>query len=349
MTQLDRNDLALRAAGVVAQTLVGELTAPVPPAITQFVQRMVGLSRPLGVLFYGSLVRVVAQGGGVVDPALLSEGVLDFYVIVERQADWPRSRLARLANAVLPPNIEYHEQVIDGQCLRAKVAILTLAQFRRLTRPGSRDTTIWSRFCQPVRLVWVRDAAAADSVLRGLVRAVGTAALWAAALGPEQGVPEAYWEALFRRTYGAELRVESQGRARSLLAGEEARFGRLLAASWLAGGLPASGRLGASDAEGPAQAAAGLVAPGLPPHARDGAGRRWQWRARLGRPLNIARLVKAAFTFAGGARYIVWKIERHSGVKVPLSPFAERHPVLCAPAVLWRLGRAGVFSRSGEH
>ncbi|BCI65381.1 hypothetical protein [Acetobacter aceti] len=332
MLSSDRTLASARAAGVVARTVVAELTEPVPPIITRFVERLVGSTRPVGVLFYGSLVRTLTKGDTT--PEALSEGVLDFYVIVDRQADWPRGRLARLANAVLPPNVEYHEHEIDGVPLRAKVAILTLAQFRRMTRPQSRDTTIWSRFSQPVRLVWVRDSEAADSLLRCVVRAVGTAARWAAELGPGHGRPEQYWEALFRRTYAAELRVEKTGRSRSLIEGEEARFSQLLTASWVAGGLEASVL---SDGE---------IAPDIAPAEHRTALRRWSARARLGRPLNIARLVKAAFTFTGGARYLVWKIQRHSGVAIALTPFAERHPILCAPAVLLRLARAGVFSRS---
>ncbi|GBQ25536.1 hypothetical protein AA0472_1787 [Acetobacter estunensis NRIC 0472] len=322
------------AARAVAQMLATELTSPVPLLISHFVERMVGLSRPLGVLFYGSLVRKVAQGEA--DPSVLAEGVLDFYVIVEHQSDWPRGRLARVANALLPPNVEYHEMDVDGVPLRAKVAILSLKQFRRLTRPECRDTTVWARFAQPVRLVWVRDAQAADAVLRCVIRAVGTAALWAAELGPDQATPEGYWQALFHRTYAAELRVETTARSRHLLAGEEARFSRLLTASWVAAGLDAQLR---PD---------GQVTSGVPETERAQAERRWAVRARLGRPLNIARLVKAAFTFEGAARYIVWKIQRHSGVHVPLTPFAERHPVVCAPAVLWRLVRAGVFRRTGN-
>ncbi|NHN91172.1 hypothetical protein [Acetobacter sicerae] len=332
MLTSDRTLASARAAGVVARTVVAELTEPVPPIITRFVERMIGSARPVGVLFYGSLVRTLTKGDTT--PEALAEGVLDFYVIVDRQADWPRGRLARLANAVLPPNVEYHEHEIDGVPLRAKVAILTLAQFRRLTRPQSRDTTIWSRFSQPVRLVWVRDSGAADSLLRCVVRAVGTAARWAAELGPEHGRPEQYWEALFRRTYAAELRVEKTGRSRSLIEGEEARFSQLLTASWVAGGLEASVL---SDGE---------IAPDIAPAEHTTALRRWTARARLGRPLNVARLIKGAFTFTGGAQYLVWKIQRHSGIAITLTPFAERHPILCAPAVLWRLARAGVFSRS---
>jgi hypothetical protein len=65
----------------------------------------------------------------------------------------------------------------------------------------------------------------------------------------------------------------------------------------------------------------------------------WRLRRRVGRPLNYARLVKAAFTFDGAARYAAWKIERHTGMPVALTPWRERHPLLAAPGVLWRLWR----------
>ena len=60
----------------------------------------------------------------------------------------------------------------------------------------------------------------------------------------------------------------------------------------------------------------------------------------MGKSLNVARLIKAAFTFEGAARYAAWKIERHTGVAVPLTPWREKHPVLAAPGVLWDLWRA---------
>ena len=60
----------------------------------------------------------------------------------------------------------------------------------------------------------------------------------------------------------------------------------------------------------------------------------------MGKELNIARLVKAAFTFEGAARYGLWKIERHTGVHIALTPWRERHPVLAGPGVLWRVLRA---------
>jgi len=49
--------------------------------------------------------------------------------------------------------------------------------------------------------------------------------------------------------------------------------------------------------------------------------------------------VRAAGTFDGAARYAAWKIERHTGVAVEVTPFRERHPLLAAPGVLWRIWR----------
>ncbi|WP_323990916.1 hypothetical protein [Nguyenibacter sp. L1] len=315
---------AMAAAGRVGHLLAGELVQPVDPAVTDFVARLVGDAPVLGVLFYGSALRQA-------DP----DGILDFYVVVARQADWPRGRAARVANALLPPNVEYHEATAGGRFLRAKVAIVTLAQFRALTGRGTLDTTIWARFCQPARLVWVRDADAADAILGCLIRAVAVASWWAACLGPVQGTAELYWDGLFARTYGAELRVETAARARSLLDGRVARYRALLEAAWQASGLSFT-------------QTGDQFRPALPDAVRARAWRRWALRSRLGRPLNVARLAKAAFTFAGGARYIVWKIRRHSGVELRLTPFAERHPLLCLPRLLWSLHRAGLFRRTEQ-
>jgi hypothetical protein len=61
-----------------------------------------------------------------------------------------------------------------------------------------------------------------------------------------------------------------------------------------------------------------------------------------GKALNLLRLVKAAFTFVDGPRYLVWKIERHTGAKLALTPWQLRHPVLAGPVLLFRLWRRGL-------
>jgi hypothetical protein len=48
-------------------------------------------------------------------------------------------------------------------------------------------------------------------------------------------------------------------------------------------------------------------------------------------------------TFAGGADYIAWKINRHAGAKIALTPWQRRHPLLAGISLLPRLLRSGAI------
>lgn len=277
-----------------------------------------GGSNVAAILFYGSNLR----SGSV-------EGVLDFYVLVDRLVEWHQSRPLALATRILPPTVEYWELPWQGHILRAKVAIIRTDQFIRAMRPGGLDTTLWARFAQPVMLPHARDAMARQMVTDTLAAAVTTAARWAALLGPETASAPAYWETLFRATYGAELRVEKGERGASLVSHAEARYRALLLPAWKAAGIAG----GPSDGD--------LLRPILTGQQRAAGRFGWGLRRRLGKMLNLARLSKAAFTFKDGVDYILWKIERHSGVRVELTPWQRRHPILSAPFILSRLRRQG--------
>ena len=72
---------------------------------------------------------------------------------------------------------------------------------------------------------------------------------------------------------------------------------------------------------------------------------RSEWKARRlrGKALSVLRLIKAAFTFQGGADYLAWKIERHSGVAVKLSAWQRRHPILASVWLMPKLYLKGAF------
>src|SRR5690606_11237823 len=112
--------------------------------------------------------------------------------------------------------------------LRAKVAVLSLAQFERAVGRRSADGSIWARFAQPAALVFSRDAAARRRVEAAVAEAVATAARWAALLGPVAGPPDAYWRALFAQTYRAELRVERTTRSEEIVGHAAHRYRQML-------------------------------------------------------------------------------------------------------------------------
>lgn len=325
--------------------LIGELVTPVDPAIVAFADSLArAMPRPpLGVLFYGSLLREslvrVADAGGVID----------FYVVMQSAGDIPGGCVARLANRLLPPNVRYAEFEAAGEdgrrhVLRAKVAILSAPQFASRASPRVLDTTVWARFCQPARLVWVRDGQAADGLLGIVARCVATAALWAALLGPPRATACEYWYGLFARTYDSELRVEGKGRPADLLAGREQRFTRALTLGWARARL--SFKVSPSMVSGPGEPAVeSVLEPAVTPRMRARAARRWTAVRRSGKRRNVARLLKASFTFSDGAAYLAWKIRRHTGIDLALSPFERRHPLLSLPVLMLRLKR---LSRAGR-
>jgi hypothetical protein len=278
---------------------------PVDPAVAAFARRLGEESGARAVLFYGSNLRTGSL-----------EGVLDFYVLRPGPGErglWPR--------------VSYREWDHAGVRLRAKIAAMSLARFAQAAEGETIDTTIWARFVQPSALVWARDDQAREAVLGALEAAAITAARLAIATGPGRGPEEEYWRALFRATYRAELRVEPPGRENAILAANQAHFDGLLPAALSRAGIPLV-RDGAT------------IEPRLEPHERRRILRWWNRRRRLGKALNAARLVRAAATFEGGMRYVAWKVERHTGLPVKITPLRERFPLAAAPALLWQVWRA---------
>ena len=69
----------------------------------------------------------------------------------------------------------------------------------------------------------------------------------------------------------------------------------------------------------------------------------WGWTIALGKLLSVARLVKGAVTFNDPIDYMLWKIERHSGIRLEASDRQRRYPLLFAWPLAWRLFRLGAF------
>jgi hypothetical protein len=302
--------------------IASELQRSPAPAIVRLAAQLVerASGHVAAVLFYGSALRTGSE-----------EGILDYYILLDDVRAWPAPFLATLANRVLPPNVGYVEANIEGRTLRAKYAVLSLARFSRGMSADSIDTTLWARFSQPSACVFARSAEDRATVAGAICLAAVTAARWAAWLGPASGGALDYWRSLYARTYDAELRVESARHGHELIDGESGRYARLLPMAWAAGGI-------AFDTT-----ADGRLQPRLARRDRGRAARRWALRRRLGKLLNLLRLSKSAFTFEGAMDYVVWKVERHSGVRLDVRPWQRRHPLLAAPGLYWRLRRLGLL------
>lgn len=252
----------------------------------------------------GAASRAVLFYGSCLRQSELDGLMLDFYLIVsDYGAAYGKSWLAA-ANRLIPPNVFYFEH--DG--LVAKYAVLSEADFHRLNGPETSNVSVWARFAQPSRLVWAADEAAREAAVEAVSRAAPT--LLASAGRVEGEPPLDWWRRAFALTYSAELRAERKERGQSVVEADRDRYERF---------------------SGPAIAA-------IPANARAGG---WGWRRFEGKSLSVFRLAKASFTFAGGAEYIAWKINRHAGTKIELTPWQRRHPLLAGISLLPRLLSSG--------
>ena len=253
---------------------------------------------------HGPASRAVLFYGSCLRQKQLDGLMLDFYLIVSSYREAYGSRWLAAANRVIPPNVFYFEH----HGLAAKYAVLSLDDFYRLNGPETASVSVWARFAQPSRLVWALPDAR-QAVIDSIARAAPTLLAAAGRVAGEE--PLDWWRRAFALTYSAELRAERKGKGTSVVDIDRDRY---------------------DSFSEPAIAA--II-------ANSGTRTSWLSRRVQGKLLSVVRLAKASFTFAGGADYIAWKINRHAGTDIQLKPWQRRWPLLAAITLLPQLLRSG--------
>jgi Phosphatidate cytidylyltransferase, mitochondrial len=299
-------------------TIERQLSARSPDAVVALGETLRARfgSRVQAVLFYGSCRRADDVTGGIVD----------LYVLVDDYRAAYAAFMPALANRILAPNVYYLEIAFGGDTARAKYAVISLEQFERGTSRWFHPY-LWGRFAQPCGLLYAADAAVRHRVVGALAAAIATFAARTLPRLPAEFDDETFWTQGLHLTYAAELRSEPPARVRALHAAAAAELGSLSRALARTQHWPAAS---ASRYRNPSRRA-----------ARWSSACGWTLRRVQGKVLSVLRLLKASYTFDGGLQYIAWKIERHSGVKIEITPFMRRFPRLGGISALWRTWRRG--------
>lgn len=256
---------------------------------------------------HGNVQAIIAYGSALRE-ATPENTLIDFYVLTETEHGISNNLVSRYFCKVLPPNVYYAEFTHAGKTYRAKYAALTLNMLAKKVQPNNSNPYFWARFAQPMRLVWSHGESAKAATLAIFTTAISTAKAHAAALVPN-GTPREQWSSLFQHTYPTELRPELAGRATQIVDAYLSHYESI------------------TD-----------LAVVVQPSTVDWSTRRWQ-----GKLLSVVRLLKAAFTFQGGADYAAWKIKRHSGVDIEVKPWHRSHPVIASIVLLPKLLKRGAL------
>lgn len=290
----------------LTQLVADELAVPALPQVQEFAAHIAAQypGAAQAVLFYGSCLR----------SAQLEGQMLDFYLIVsDYEAAYGKGWLAKW-NRRLPPNVFPFQH--EG--LMAKVAVLSESDFHGLNRPAASAVSVWARFAQPSRLVWAKDDAARTAAALAISGAAPTLLNAALAYTEREVDVLDLWQSGFRMTYDAELRAERNDRPASVVEFDPERYNRFGHAALM-------------------HTAIGNELRGDKVHILpDPQGRimqerrRWPALRRRGKLLTVARLGKAAFTYAGGIDYLAWKINRHAGTQIEIKPWQRKWPLVAA-------------------
>ena len=307
--------------------IVGQPSAqPIPPAIQaagKFLANQYGQAVQ-GILLYGSCLRAGTDLNGLVD----------CYVIVHDYAAVHSSAWLACLNKWLPPNVFYGEVDVESHTVRMKYAVLSLEDFERSVTPKWFHSYFWGRFAQPTAVMACPSQAMSQRIISGLGNAVLTFLGNVVPQMSSQFSAKDIWATGLALSYGAELRAESKGRISTLWESNQTYYEQVAHAAFLAN-FPKVKVIKQND----------YFLYEIEPSGWNKTVNRMAWivRKMQGKVLSILRLMKAAYTFQGGADYLIWKIERHSGVKVELTSAQRKHPIWAGITTFWRLYRQGAF------
>ena len=303
-----------------------QISQPASPAIHALADTLLATygKSVQAILFYGSCLRTGEDRGGLVD----------LYILVDSyRAAYRRNILAGL-NKLLPPNVFYLEVPYEDRLVRAKYAVLSMTDFKRGTSTSWFHSYIWGRFAQPVGLLYARNAQADQQVQTALAQSVLTFIARVLPQVPSPFTARDLWLIGLGFSYRAELRPERPHKLTRLFESASDYYEQITREALATLPFPVD-----IQKNGPVY----HYSVAIPNKSRWITRLDWMVRSWQGKMLSILRLLKGTLTFRGGVDYILWKIERHSGIQIEASPRLKRFPLLAACVLLWRLYCRGAY------
>lgn len=280
------------------------------------------------ILFYGSGLW----------KAIEKDTIFDLYLLVKNYRNFHRKYFPALFGRILPPNVYYMEIPHGEHTLRCKYAVMRIDQFSRNARGKSLTPQIWARFAQPSRLIFTSN----DNIKRIVTDAITESVitfhrkilpLCKQVAGKRQTSIAEMWIHGLTHTYSTELRSEKFDRAKEIFESIPKNFASRteLALQQI------------SDKRYKMINNGNVIDVNISYYTHYTAKFLGFLQKVSSKLIAFLRLCKAIFTFTNAVEYAMWKIERHSGVRIKPSPFQRRHPLIGAWLLLWKAYRCGGF------
>jgi hypothetical protein len=306
--------------------------APSDPGAARLTSSLLAVTGPekvRAILLFGSrLVQASPDRFSAYDLVVVVERYVDFYRALAGAGLSRRSpAIQALLNRVLPPNvIALAPEGWDGGPV-AKIMLLEPAALERALSPGSPDHFMKGRLVQKVALLHARDGGVARWAAELVDRARTDVIDWVGPFLPDRFTPADAALRMLQTSYAGEVRPEAAGRVLDVFEAQrpflETMMARVL-------DLAATRGVLSRDAEGYRFERA--------PDARERRRvRRYFLRSKI---RATARWLKHVATFDNWLDYIARKVERRTGMRVEITPWERRLPLLLLWPKVFRVLRA---------
>ena len=297
------------------------------PAIKALAEEVLARHRDAAqaILLYGSCFRTGDD----------SNGIVDFYLVVDTYAHAYHRPSYAFFNKLLPPNVFYFEIPYEEGVRRCKYTVFSLRDFQQGASRWFRSY-LWSRLAQPMGLVYARNNHVAEQVYAIMAQSLLTFITRVVPLIPsQQFTSRDLWRTGFGHTYAAELRAERRDKlTTALFDAAPSHYEELTRA--VMEKVPYSVEVMSGNH-------IWRYRTNISALTRVFSRVIWGLRRLQGKILSILLLVKGLYTFQGGLDYVLWKIERHSGVRIQIDHRLQRVPLVGVVVLFWRLYRRGAF------
>lgn len=258
----------------------------------------------VGIVFYGSCMRTRDY----------KDAILDFYVVVDSYSKAYGNWWLSVSNSVLPPNVFYLQETVNGEIYRAKYAVVTK---KSLTFGVSKafHSYFWARFTQPMTYIYAQNNEFESWFAK--VQSMACHSFYNSVIPVFESFPQdhQFWVRGLQLTYSAELRTETNTRAALIYENDREFYNDLFLS------LDKNIKVGGSSNS--------IFVL------------KWKLRILLGKLLSVLRLMKATTTFVGGVDYIAWKIERHTGKPIHITNKMRKWPWIYIWPVVINLYKQG--------
>lgn len=285
--------------------------------------------------FGENLQAVILYGSQLNGRIRYKDSIYDFYLIADNYWEFYDKKSLAILNNFFPPNV-FNLTLEDEQfgTLKGKYSVISLDRLKIETSLKAKDNFLFGRFSQRFGIIYAKDEKIVDTISQYIYNALLTGIYKMVGKLPEQFTPRDYFIEFLKTSYSGEIRVESFEKIKNTYEADWEYYDKILELA-----LDEFSEKYKYFKKDNYEKKYYLK---IPPFLRKLKNFSLKFFVKKARIRTIIRWFKDMITFENWVDYIIAKVERHTGVKIELTPLERKYPLILGWPHLIRLIRSKI-------